>query len=301
MISDKVLKTAEIACWCIGLAMVGLYFAMRADGEIERQAAISTFMAEAAIPRQVSRPVYRTREPDTLTYAEPDKTHWSKGRIHAYESVQATAGKRDRMPVAVLRIRRIGLEVPVYAAETVRNMNRGAVLIEGTAPPDTGGNTAIAAHRDGYFRLLKKVVPGDVVTVQTLYRMQRYTVTMLEVVKPTDVSVLRQTNEPVVTLVTCYPFYFVGPAPRRYIVTAVALESAARGKESPVPAAPIRATPKHRETAVDGHTFASLVSGFGNGRQDVFAVPPGFHALQFRFLTRGPARNPQPVPDRRVR
>jgi len=126
--------------------------------------------------------------------------------------------------VAVLRIPRVDLEVPVYAALDERNLNRGAALVKGTAPPDSSGNTAIAAHRDGYFRALKNVALGDVLTVQTLSRLRKYRVTAIEIVKPENVSPLRATAFPTVTLVTCYPFYFVGSAPRRYIVRAVAMK-----------------------------------------------------------------------------
>lgn len=231
VVSGKVLRAVELACWCAGIALVALYFALRGDGEAERRAAITTFMAVAATA--------------PLTYGAPDRAHWSQGRIRAYAAARAGAG----LPVAVLRIRRIGLEVPVYAADTARNMNRGAVLVAGTAAPDSGGNTAIAAHRDGYFRALKNVVVGDVVSVQTLSRVERYRVTSLAIVAPTDVAVLRRTAVPAVTLVTCYPFYFVGSAPRRYIVRAVALDGAGRGPSA-------RATPAAAHRRAPGFVHA---------------------------------------------
>lgn len=218
MVSARILRTAELACWCVGIALVAAYFGLRAEGEVERRAAISAFTAAASVETP----------PPPLTYGAPDQAHWSEGRIRAYAAAETSTGETPGLPVAVLRIRRVGLEVPVYSQETAQNLNRGAVLVAGTAAPDTGGNTAIAAHRDGYFRTLKNVVVGDVLSVQTLSRLQRYRVTSLEIVKPTDVSVLHQTPNPVVTLVTCYPFYFVGSAPRRYIVRAVALQGTGR-------------------------------------------------------------------------
>jgi len=118
----------------------------------------------------------------------------------------------------------VDLAVPVYARLDERNLNRGAALVEGTAAPDSDGNTAIAAHRDGYFRALKSVALGDIVTVQTLSRLRKYRVTTIEIVKPENVTPLHATTFPALTLVTCYPFYFVGNAPRRYIVRAVAMK-----------------------------------------------------------------------------
>ena len=220
MMPKKLLRAAEVACWCAGCALVAVYVVARADGEIERRAAVSAFLAAAASKQP---PAAVRTPPAPLTYGAPDETHWSKGRIRAYAAVPAGG-----LPVAVLRIRRVGLEVPVFAADTARNMNRGAVLVAGTAAPDTGGNTAIAAHRDGYFRALKDVTVGDAITVRTPARTERFRVSAIEVVEPTDVSVLRPTPVPAVTLVTCYPFYFVGSAPRRYIVRAVAFGGAAR-------------------------------------------------------------------------
>jgi sortase A len=138
---------------------------------------------------------------------------------------QARTQVRPAMgPAALLRIARVGLEVPVYADTTERNLNRGAGLIAGTAPPDGDGNIAIAAHRDGYFRALRNVMVGDVVEIESLSRRREYRVTWLAIVKPTDLWPLYATDGPAVTLVTCYPFHFVGSAPQRYIVRAVAVE-----------------------------------------------------------------------------
>jgi sortase A len=101
----------------------------------------------------------------------------------------------------------------------------GAGLVEGTGLPGSNGNVAIAAHRDTFFRGLKDLALGDHIQLVMLDRTQTYIVTDLSVVEPTDVHVLDDTGEPVLTLVTCYPFYFVGNAPKRFIVRAVAAEA----------------------------------------------------------------------------
>jgi sortase A len=83
------------------------------------------------------------------------------------------------------------------------------------------GNFAIAAHRDTLFRALKDIRIGDTVTFQSTGGSYEYKVASTQIVKPTDVSVLRpQGNQKLLTMITCYPFYFVGSAPKRFIVTA---------------------------------------------------------------------------------
>ncbi len=226
----QLLGIAELLCWVAGIALVALYAGFRIDGEIERRQAIADFAAMAA-PLQATAAAaavgHRPQAPVPLTYAVPDKTYWSKGRVEAYKATTSGRLSETGLPVAILKIRSIGLEVPVYSRVTERNLNRGAALIAGTAKPDTDGNTAIAAHRDGYFRALQKISLGDVLDVRTQQENRRYKVVWLKIVKPTDISVLRRTAVPSVTLVTCYPFHFVGSAPSRFIVRAVALHQRA--------------------------------------------------------------------------
>ena len=83
------------------------------------------------------------------------------------------------------------------------------------------GNIGIAAHRDGFFRVLKDVVTGDTLEIETPQRTMSYRVERQWIVAPEDASVLDPTASPAVTLVTCYPFYFIGAAPQRFIVRAV--------------------------------------------------------------------------------
>jgi sortase A len=124
------------------------------------------------------------------------------------------------VPEGVLRIPSLRLEVPVYEGTTEINLNRGAAHIEGTASLAPGGNIGIAAHRDGFFRKLKDITVDAEVLLDTVDGSMRYRVVEIGIVRPTDVRVLANTAVPSITLVTCYPFYFVGSAPRRYIVRA---------------------------------------------------------------------------------
>ena len=103
-----------------------------------------------------------------------------------------------------------------------RTLRRGAGHIPATPRPEEGaGNVGIAAHRDSFFRGLKDVRKNDTVELTTLDGTFRYEVEWTKIVQPEDVSVLEPTDEPALTLVTCYPFYYVGSAPQRFIVRAV--------------------------------------------------------------------------------
>jgi sortase A len=96
----------------------------------------------------------------------------------------------------------------------------GAGHIRGTALPGAPGNSAIAAHRDTFFRALKDVRPNDEIQLQTLTGLFHYEVDWVKVVSPDDISVLTPSTGSTLTLVTCYPFYFVGSAPERFVVRA---------------------------------------------------------------------------------
>ena len=225
-------RALETACWALGMLLIVLYFGARAYGEIERRQAVSTFAQARAPAHTASGSASDTgwiavgsnatdRGPDQT----PDQTDASASRSRAYAThMAASAESSAQWPTALLRIRRVRLEVPVYTDTNERNLNRGAGLIAGTAAPDSDGNIAIAAHRDGYFRALEHVVVGDVLELESRSRQRRYRVTELSIVEPTDITPLYETHEPAVTLVTCFPFYFVGAAPQRYIVRAVAME-----------------------------------------------------------------------------
>jgi sortase A len=155
----------------------------------------------------------------------PDQRLWSPERVRAWrESLSADA----TAPLAVLRIPRLELEVPVLSGTADWTLNRAVGHIDGTARPGAAGNSGIAGHRDGFFRGLKDVQPGDVVEIETLAGVSPYRVDRIWIVGPDDVSVLDPTPTGAVTLVTCYPFYFVGSAPQRFIVRAVRIDAPQR-------------------------------------------------------------------------
>jgi sortase A len=150
--------------------------------------------------------------------AIPDFRLWSAKRIEAFQtSLSAPA----LPPLGVLRIPAIDLEVSVLEGTDDVTLNRAVGHIDSTAVPGEAGNVGIAGHRDGFFRGLKDVHPGDTIDLYTEMGNSRYVVDEIVIVPPEDVSVLAPRSKPALTLVTCYPFYFVGSAPLRYIVRAI--------------------------------------------------------------------------------
>jgi sortase A len=153
--------------------------------------------------------------------AEPDLSLWDRERIEAWRQASNAPAP---LPLAVLRIPKIRLEVAVLPGTDDSTLNRGVGHIDETAMPGTDGNTGIAGHRDGFFRGLKDLARDDAIELETLHGREVYRVERTWVVGPADVSVLDPTPGRALTLVTCYPFYFIGHAPQRYIVRAVRAE-----------------------------------------------------------------------------
>jgi sortase A len=142
-------------------------------------------------------------------------------------------------PLAVLRIGNVNMRVPVFEGTDELTLNRGAGWIPGTARPGQAGNIGIAGHRDGFFRCLKDVAPGDTIELTTMERTDEYTVDQIEIVKPDDVGVLRPRGIRSLTLITCYPFYFIGSAPQRFVLQAAfQKQTDARGSKTVRPGEP---------------------------------------------------------------
>jgi sortase A len=160
----------------------------------------------------------------------PSHSLWDAARIRAY---QQSLGISMAPPEAVLRIPEAGIEVPVFEGTTDLALNRGVGHITGTAEPGQPGNIAITGHRDGFFRGLKDVAIGDRIEIQrpspdgkTSSLTDTYLVQNMRIVLPQDMSVLAETHSKTLTLITCYPFYYIGAAPNRYVVQATLLSAA---------------------------------------------------------------------------
>lgn len=118
-------------------------------------------------------------------------------------------------------IPRLGLSVAVLEGTSSQVLRLGAGHIEGTPLPGQPGNSGVAGHRDTFFRSLKDIHKNDEILMQTATGLLRYEVDWIKIVGPEDTSVLHSVGEEsTLTLVTCYPFYLVGPAPKRFVVHA---------------------------------------------------------------------------------
>jgi sortase A len=122
--------------------------------------------------------------------------------------------------VGRMEIPRLGLSAIVMEGTGSTTLRRAVGHIAGTAMPGQIGNVGLSGHRDTFFRPLRNIQRDDVITVTTLVGEFRYRVVSTRIVGPEDVSVLKAGGRESLTLVTCYPFYFVGAAPDRFIVRA---------------------------------------------------------------------------------
>ncbi len=208
-LARSVWSLAECAAWAFGLTALAIWGVGNLAGGAGARRDLLRFEALRASAQQ----------PAPLTgTAMPDISSWGLGRIRTW---QAALTKPAPPPLAVLRIPKIRLEVAVLSGTDEFVLNRGLGHIEETALPGTVGNSGIAGHRDGFLRGLKDIAAGDAVELETLAGRQTYRVERIWIVEPEDVSVLDPTPVQSLTLVTCYPFYFIGSAPQRFIVRAV--------------------------------------------------------------------------------
>lgn len=166
--------------------------------------------------------------------------------IYAYETVearrfqseQAAAFEREATAerplteirtgslIGMLDVPRLELSTPVIEGDDTGTLKRAVGHLPDTPMPWDEGNSAVAGHRDGLFRPLKDVKVGDEIRFRTTREELRYRVTKTSIVKPDDLSVLEpQDGASTLTLITCYPFYYVGSAPKRFIVHAERLSN----------------------------------------------------------------------------
>jgi sortase A len=127
---------------------------------------------------------------------------------------------RAGSPLGRIEISSIGLAAMIMEGVDGRTLRHAIGHVPGTPLPGQQGNIVLAGHRDTFFRGLRNVHKDDEITLTTLYGSYRYRVDSTQVIGPGDTKVLAATADDFLTLVTCYPFYFVGPAPKRFIVRA---------------------------------------------------------------------------------
>ena len=208
----KIVSWTQRLLFILGLLLITICVAAYVHQKILSQAQLERFDS-----RRGQTPVQRTGPLVTASDFAVDFRLWSAKRIAEYEDSLA---QHVAPPLAVLHISKFDLRVPVLEGTDELTLNRGVGHIAGTARPDEEGNIGIAGHRDGFFRVLKDISSGDTIELQTTRATDHYIVDQIVLVRPDDVSVLQPRSVRSLTLVTCYPFYFIGSAPQRYIVHA---------------------------------------------------------------------------------
>jgi sortase A len=179
------------------------------------------FAADAALSQRAARQTLRAM--GRVNVPTPAPSAAPAGPRH---SGPPPTDVRGGSPIAELSMPRLGLSAIVLQGSDARTLLRGPGHLENTALPGEAGNAVIAGHRDSFFRPLRDVRIGDDVTVNTGRARFHYRVTSFRVVHPYDISVIGPTKQPTLTLITCYPFWVLGPAPDRFVVRAVRVDAA---------------------------------------------------------------------------
>ena len=122
--------------------------------------------------------------------------------------------------IGEIQVPRLGLNAIVVQGDSPASLRRAVGHISQSALPGERGNVALAGHRDTLFRPLRDIRPGDKIKFKTPERSFEYRVESVEVVASNDIQVLEPSTGRDLTLITCFPFYFVGPAPKRFVVRA---------------------------------------------------------------------------------
>jgi sortase A len=230
--NSKALRILEGGLLCFGLLLLVVFAFAHIHRFIMFRAEMARFEA-----RQLESPKGVATGMKVVDGAIPDggphqapKSEYSTWSIQRTKSYQANLGKPVES-LAVLRIPALHLEVPVLEGTDAVTLNRGVGRIARTSLPGQRGNIGIAGHRDGFFRRLKDIRNGDAIELVTISGTDVFVVDQIRITSPADVSALRPKAKYSLTLVTCYPFYYVGPAPSRYIVEASLKRQPAQDEE----------------------------------------------------------------------
>jgi sortase A len=150
---------------------------------------------------------------------------------HAYQALETKKFKQAGLlsephilvegeAIGEIQVPRLGLKAIVVQGDSPANLKRAVGHLSKSALPGEWGNVALAGHRDTFFRTLRDIRLGDEIKFKTRERSFEYLVESIEVVAPTDIRVLESSTGHDLTLLTCFPFHYVGPAPNRFVVRA---------------------------------------------------------------------------------
>jgi sortase A len=207
------LARIEGLAWGLGVPLAVLYVAAQVHaGVVSRLEVVRLDVLLASGGDEPTHATIPLPDPEGI-----DFSLWDPKRKRLYRDALEHG---DGRATAVLRIPALGVEAPVFEGTGEWVLNRGLGRIEGTARFGETGNIGVAGHRDGFFRPLKDSALGQRIEVASVSGRQVYEIDEILVVEPEDVYVLEPREAASLTLVTCYPFYYVGSAPRRFIVHA---------------------------------------------------------------------------------
>lgn len=270
-------KWVESALFTAGLGLLAIYCAVRLESVLSSRAAMKSF----ADLESSTFPAAKSYEGDSGSQ-QPDFSSWDQNRVRSYMESQS---KPFDAPMAVLQIPKIHLVVPMLDGTDDLMLNHAVGHIVGTARPGEDGNIGIAGHRDGFFRGLKDLQLGDEIDLRTLKGTDRYIVDQFRIVTPDNVGVLQPRSNPSLTLITCYPFYFIGSAPKRYVVMASLMHEKSSGSGSTMPGSESQNRNTHMEKAMINLNATHRLS----------VRPPLFSPfLQWRLLEPWRKTPPQP-------
>lgn len=173
----------------------------------------------------------------TLIDAQPQGL-WSNGQRQRFASLRSAITPPIQ---GVLRFHHADVSLPIFPGESSAALTLGAGHLRDSTPLDQRGNIVLSAHRDGPFRILKDIKPGDLLEIHTDSVARQFIVEETFIVEPEEVWVLERGDDSALTLITCYPFYFVGSAPQRFIVRArEAVTAVPAGMQTAAAQAPAR-------------------------------------------------------------
>jgi sortase A len=216
MTLNSFLRKLSIVSSVAGFLILGSYGVLVIQAHMYRASEIRHFNS------QLSQHTSKTPSLQAITEEKiPSSTPQDSGPATPVSGLSMTVTSSSESLLGILEIPRLGIETPVLEGVDDGTLRRAVGHIPGTALPADGiGNIGIAGHRDTLFRSLKDVEQEDVIILKTLTGDHRYLVDSIRVVEPNNVAVLKNIDQRTLTLVTCYPFNFVGPAPLRFVVQA---------------------------------------------------------------------------------
>lgn len=216
---ERLLYVIAVVClgWFAADRTITAVYQAAQEREFQAQR-LEQFSGDGAAPSALA-------DVESPTVGEVVQARTDAAAVRPQKAAASQTPEPSRGLVGRISIPRLGVSAIIREGVDRRTLSRAVGHVPGTAHPGGDGNSALSAHRDTFFRPLERIRPGDRIKVSTLDRDITYVVSETRIVPPTDVSVLAPTDTRTLTLITCYPFTYVGPAPDRFIVRATAVEA----------------------------------------------------------------------------